>query len=214
MNRETAQRFISTLRSRCARDSAVAAALRRDSDRTLAETRMLLEWSALFQTVGVSHYEEATCHLVATIFAHDRAVRRHTVNAVQPEDEGEPTEDAGDGPRGRSLGASMASRVAVASSEEAALARRLTSLLTATFEPDGGGSLPWRLRRAVVLLLSRGVSIDWARLATDVSHWNHPERFVQRDWARDFYRDRPLVVHVPAEIDEPEQDDDTTDIDD
>lgn len=214
MNRESARRFIANLRTRCARDSAVAAALRRDSDRTLAESRMLLEWSALFHTLGVSPHEEATCHLVATLFAHDRSVQRHAVNAAPTGDNDDAADETEDGARGRSLGASMAARVASAGNEEAALARRLTSLLSATYEPDGGGSLPWRLRRTVVLLLSRGVSIDWARLAYDVSHWNHPERFVQRDWARDFYRDRPLAVHVSAEIDEPEQDDASTDIDD
>lgn len=217
MNRATAQRFIRTLRARCLRDAAIAAALRRDADRTPAESRIVLERAALFHALGVSAREEATCHLIATMFAHDRGIRRHSSDGAAEGDESLPASDADASTRGTSLGATMAARVAVAPNEEPALARRLTSLLSATMEDDGSGSLAWRLRRTVLLLLSRGASIDWARLAYDVSYWNHPEQFVQREWARDFYRERPLAVAVGAasrDTADSEQDDDTIDTDD
>lgn len=218
MNRETARRFITNLRSRCARDNAVAAALRRDADRTLAESRILVGWAALFHSLGIPAREEVTCHLIATLFALDRSVKLHAADDAPPVDV--PASNDGEdatGMRGRSLGASMAARVATAPSEDKPLARRLNSLLNSTMEYDGSGSFPRRLRHTIILLISRGTMIDWEQLACDVSRWNHPGQFVQRAWARDFYRERPLDVHGAASADQTEQDDestDTTDTDD
>lgn len=46
----------------------------------------------------------------------------------------------------------------------------------------------WRhLLALVVLAREAGVPVDWARLAADLRHWDHPRRYVQMDWARAFW---------------------------
>lgn len=47
--------------------------------------------------------------------------------------------------------------------------------------------LPYHLRQAVTLLRSKDVPVDWKRLLRDVLGWEHDDRYVQRDWARDFW---------------------------
>jgi CRISPR type I-E-associated protein CasB/Cse2 len=44
-----------------------------------------------------------------------------------------------------------------------------------------------RLRQVALLLRSKDIGLDWGRLLRDVHQWEHPKRFVQRHWARDFY---------------------------
>jgi CRISPR system Cascade subunit CasB len=43
------------------------------------------------------------------------------------------------------------------------------------------------LRHAVSQLSSHGIVFDWATLLRDLKSWGHPEQFVQRNWARDFW---------------------------
>ena len=71
--------------------------------------------------------------------------------------------------------------------ETDAVTRRLRVMLDADLDLDLGGTLPYRLRRLVSLALSRGAHIDWARLLDDLDCWTHPDRKVQRAWARDFF---------------------------
>jgi CRISPR system Cascade subunit CasB len=48
--------------------------------------------------------------------------------------------------------------------------------------------LSHHLRQATSLLRSKDVSVDWRRLLQDVLGWDHDDRYVQRNWARDFWR--------------------------
>ena len=43
------------------------------------------------------------------------------------------------------------------------------------------------LRQAVSLAKSKGVHVDFHQLFYDVKNWNHSERFIQLQWARDFW---------------------------
>lgn len=43
------------------------------------------------------------------------------------------------------------------------------------------------LRRAVALARSANVAIDYRRLLRDLTHWSHPDRFVQLAWARSYW---------------------------
>ncbi len=61
--------------------------------------------------------------------------------------------------------------------------------------------LSYRLRQMVSLVKGESVSVDWAQLLDDLFWWNHPERRVQRRWARGFYSAQP------AEHDQDETDD-------
>jgi len=63
-----------------------------------------------------------------------------------------------------------------------ALERRFTALLAA--HPD---DLAFYLRQAVSYLKSKEVPIEWSQLLADVLAWDHPERYVQRRWARSFW---------------------------
>ncbi len=47
--------------------------------------------------------------------------------------------------------------------------------------------LPYKLRQAVTLVAGDGVGLDWALLIRHIDQWGHPDRWVQRDWARGFW---------------------------
>ncbi len=80
---------------------------------------------------------------------------------------------------------------------QAGVERRFMALLATHHE-----ELPTHLRHVVSLLRSRGVAVDWARLLRDLVRWNHPDRIVQRQWARDFWHaENPEPVAGPAELD-------------
>lgn len=64
----------------------------------------------------------------------------------------------------------------------AAVERRFSVLLAAEDE-----RLVHHLRQAIVQMVSAGVNIDFVRLLEDLGHWDHPDRFVQRRWARSFW---------------------------
>ena len=49
-------------------------------------------------------------------------------------------------------------------------------------------SLPDHLRHAITLMRSVGTAVDFAQLLSDLSYWNHPDQWVQRRWARQFFR--------------------------
>lgn len=54
---------------------------------------------------------------------------------------------------------------------------------------DGGGELAFRLRQMVKLMASKDVGIDWAELLVDLCSWSHPNRRIQKKWARSFFGD-------------------------
>jgi CRISPR system Cascade subunit CasB len=47
--------------------------------------------------------------------------------------------------------------------------------------------LPFRLRQAIRFLQSNRVRVDWPYLLQDLLYWTHPDRFVQRQWARSYF---------------------------
>lgn len=66
--------------------------------------------------------------------------------------------------------------------DNTAIERRFTALLAA--HPE---DLPFYLRQAVGLLKSKEVPIDWQQLLADLQAWDHPDGYVQRNWARSFW---------------------------
>jgi CRISPR system Cascade subunit CasB len=85
--------------------------------------------------------------------------------------------------QGDSLGASLA-RVRTAENAPG-LDRRVERLLDAD-----EAQLPFRLRQAVHLLGSQRVGVEWPRLLADLLQWNHPTRYVQKEWARAYFAPR------------------------
>ena len=84
-------------------------------------------------------------------------------------------------PRGISFGL-VFRRVWDKSDRTDSVEKRFTNLLSA--DPADIGS---RLRHAVSLAKARSVAIDYHRLMHDLRNWDHPDRYVQLAWARDFW---------------------------
>jgi CRISPR system Cascade subunit CasB len=66
--------------------------------------------------------------------------------------------------------------------DNTAVERRFTALLAA--HPD---DLDFYLRQAVSFLRSKEVPVNWHQLLADVLAWGHPDRYVQKQWARAFW---------------------------
>lgn len=47
--------------------------------------------------------------------------------------------------------------------------------------------LPLRLKSIFSLLKSKKIGVDYRQLFKDLKHWEHPDRFVQLEWAKGFY---------------------------
>lgn len=87
-----------------------------------------------------------------------------------------------------SFGRTMAALKSQPGASEESLERRFAILLDADFDPrEGAGELPFRLRQTVKLVLSKDGRVDWPRLLADLRQWNHPDKYVQKRWAKDFY---------------------------
>ena len=43
------------------------------------------------------------------------------------------------------------------------------------------------LQRAISILKSHGIPVNWHQLMSDLPHWDHPKRFVQFNWGRAFW---------------------------
>ncbi len=70
------------------------------------------------------------------------------------------------------------------------LEHRLVAMLNA--HPD---DLQWHLRHATELAAGEEVAVNWAQLLYDLSHWSHPDRFVQRNWANSYWRSGSVEEH-------------------
>jgi CRISPR system Cascade subunit CasB len=73
-------------------------------------------------------------------------------------------------------------RLAQQEQNNAGLDRRMEHILDAD-----EAQLPFRLRQAVRYLYAQRVGVDWTRLLHDLLRWNHPERYIQRRWAADYF---------------------------
>jgi CRISPR type I-E-associated protein CasB/Cse2 len=65
------------------------------------------------------------------------------------------------------------------------LDRRIEALLDAD-----ESQLPFRVRQSIRFLQSCRVGVEWPRLLQDLLQWTHPERHVQKTWARDYFAAR------------------------
>jgi CRISPR system Cascade subunit CasB len=82
---------------------------------------------------------------------------------------------------------------AVSSSKN--LDRRITILLDSQFDiidgfRIGGGEMAYRLRQLVRLAEGHQIGVDWARLLYDLTKWNSPEKWIQKQWARSYFGEK------------------------
>jgi CRISPR system Cascade subunit CasB len=77
--------------------------------------------------------------------------------------------------------------LAAARGESENLERRFIALLNCHRD-----DLPDHLRQNVGLLKSGAISINWIQLFKDILKWDHPDKFVQKKWAKAFWgKERP-----------------------
>jgi len=84
--------------------------------------------------------------------------------------------------KSRSLGAAFKKLRAMLSAGVESLDRRFATLLES--DPD---DLSFRIRQLIQLLKSKEIPVDYGRLLHDLIRWDHPDRPVQRQWARDYW---------------------------
>jgi CRISPR system Cascade subunit CasB len=155
---ETDERFVDHLEKlRNAEDRAALARLRRGLGKEPGTVADMHGLVLPWLPAGLPRRHEDACYLVAALFAS------------HPQAGGAGT-----------LGQSFA-RLAGAT-ESDSVERRFVALLNCHED-----ELPALLRHAVSLLKSKEVPVNWRQLLYDVQHWSHPDRYVQRDWARDFW---------------------------
>lgn len=146
--------------------AAERAVLRRGLGKPLGEALECCQVLPGWLTSGNPAREDA-CFLVATLFA------LHPLG----------WEDRSDEHQATNLGASF--RRLQDQTERESIEARFVGLLNCHQD-----DLATQLRHAVSLVRSAKapIPIDWARLLRDVENWSHPSRWVQRDWARAFWR--------------------------
>jgi len=59
--------------------------------------------------------------------------------------------------------------------------------------------LPNHLRNTIGLLKSKDIPVNWTKLLCDVQNWQSESRYVQRNWARSFWRSDYSKETVPDE---------------
>jgi CRISPR type I-E-associated protein CasB/Cse2 len=51
----------------------------------------------------------------------------------------------------------------------------------------GAEEVSYKLRQAITLIARDGIGLDWVLLIRHLRHWTHPDRWVQKVWARGFW---------------------------
>lgn len=109
----------------------------------------------------------------------------------------------GDDKYGPSLGKAMGGL----RGESGSMDNRVLALLNTPAD-----SLAKPLRQIVSLLAQGGIGLDYARLLRDLSAWDHEDRWVQKQWARDYFRSGAATDTTPAN--DTSNDDSTDDTED
>lgn len=160
MNKETkAHPFVSYLEN-LTEDRAALASLRRGLGRPTATAPDMYRYVIPRLPRDLKPWQEEAYYLVAALFGlHPEASSRGN------------------------MGSHFAATLDRANPENnQATERRFTVMLSA--HPD---DLPFQLRQAVSFLRSQEKAINYHQLIRDVQNWDHPARFVQRNWANAFW---------------------------
>lgn len=88
---------------------------------------------------------------------------------------------------GRSLGASLRVLRARLDGGEDSLDLMVAAVLNADDE-----DIPVRIRHVISRLASKEVPVDYRRLLRDLVAWSHPDRYVQKRWAKDYWVGTPV----------------------
>lgn len=163
------------------------AKLKRNAGQTLNDSRDVigLFYNKLLRGIQVGEWDEETYFLVATLYPFDKRGRQVAEDA-DVEKSTEP--DAKEGKKKKQLPSFGKSLRGIRTEKNGnGLDRRVERLLDAD-----AGQLPFYLRREVHFVTNEGGHIDWATLLDDLLKWDHPDRYIQRNWARDYFTSQPV----------------------
>ena len=144
-------------------DRAALAALRRGLGQDPGALVTMARYVEPYLSPRASRWEQDAAYLVAALFAS------------HPQDQATP--------EGALYNLGAAFRLLRDRTGSDSVELRFRALLDA----DRAG-LPVHLRHAVSLLRAHDIPVDWARLLRDLRAWNAADRWVQRAWARAFWR--------------------------
>jgi CRISPR system Cascade subunit CasB len=148
-------------------DRAALAALRRGLGHSPGSVSEMYRYVVPWLPEGASGPREDTYFLIASLFAYH-------------------PDEGGGGNMGNHFARCLEPML-----DSTAVERRFTALLAA--HPDDLGIY---LRQAVAFLKSKGVAVNWHQLFIDMLAWGHPDRYVQRRWARAFWGDAPVLPEI------------------
>lgn len=140
------------------RARAILATLRRGLGKEPGEDANIMRYVVPYLPAEGQPWQDRPYFLIASLFA------------LHPE------------PGGRGNMGNHFAAIRQSQTSEEAIERRFTLLLS-THEDD----LAYQLRQAVSLCKAHAVPIDWHQLFRSVQGWGHPNRWVQRAWARSFW---------------------------
>ena len=176
---EKYERFVDNLRKL---DDGDRARLKRNAGNTLSESRDVLGlfYRHLLYNIFVREDEEEVYFWVATLYPFEKQDRQRKM-------EGHDGTETAESPT-RSRPANFGHSLHLVRSQENSegLDRRVERLLDADRQ-----QLPFYLRREVQFVNNesrRFDCIDWPQLLKDLLAWEYPDRYVQRRWARDYFR--------------------------
>ena len=92
--------------------------------------------------------------------------------------------------RGKCMSFPEAMRRVRDSEKSSSIEKRFAALLDA----DADDELRWRLRSALTLVASKGITLDWPCLLEDLLRWHYRGRRVQARWARTFWGSPPKAT--------------------
>jgi CRISPR system Cascade subunit CasB len=163
------QDFITSLKNLKDNDRGAFTALKRAAGTNIAQSRQgaIAAFYKILPYSLMNSKKEEVYYLIATLYGH---------NDEYP--------FAGD------FGETM--RTVKNKFDSESMDRRMTGLLDCNFEISKhgiiwGGEVAYKLRQLVKLANSKDVGINWLQLLKDLKNWNHPEKFVQKKWARNYF---------------------------
>ena len=147
------------------------ARFKRNAGNTLEESRDVLGlfYRKLLPNRELPEWMEDAYFLVATLYPFEKRSKQ-----------GSDEEQEQSAPPPLSLGASL--RTVRTEKNGEGLDRRVERLLDADEQ-----QLPFYLRREIHFLANEGKRVNWAYLLHDILQWQHPDRWVQRKWAKDYF---------------------------
>lgn len=160
--------FVSHLES-LVEDRAALAALRQGLGRPPGSVPAMHRYVIPYLPAAADPRDEAACYVIAALFG------LHPESTVYG-----------------NVGDHFARTLDRANPEHNVSTERRFGILLASHRDD----LPDHLRQAISFLRSRKepVPVNYHQLLRDIRNWNHPDRFVQKNWANAFWRQPAATV--------------------